>query len=144
VGLGGFPSVFQQYRPATIYPEGMIDKAHNTYLEFAAEMGLPLFLVCIVGFLCVGYLLCRGVLQRQERYLIPLFGISVLLLAGLHSLVDFPLQIPAIGALFVAILTVCTSQTDPRFSELTQISGNAPIKRIRVRKRKKPIVNLKK
>lgn len=138
VGLGNFPAVFMAYRPKTISAEGFIDKAHNSYLEFAAEMGVPLFIVLMAVLCIVAYLLYRGIVNRTERYLMPMLGLSMWLLCALHSLIDFPLQIPAIAAMVIAIMTICTSQTDPRFSQSTQISQNAPIKRIRIRKRKKP------
>lgn len=138
VGLGNFAAAFMPYRPHNISAEGFIDKAHNSYLEFAAEMGIPLFLVLMAILLVVGYLLYRGIVNRTERYLMPMLGLSVWLLCALHSLVDFPLQIPSIAAMVIAIITICTSQTDPRFSEATHTSQSAPIKRIRIRKRKKP------
>lgn len=135
VGLGSFPAAFMQYRPHSIFAEGMIDKAHNSYLEFAAEMGLPLFVILMGILLMMGYLLYGGVAKRKERYLTPIFGLSVLLLSGLHSLIDFPLQIPSIAALCIAIVTICASQTDPRFAQPADTSKSVTVKRIRIRKK---------
>ena len=135
VGAGNFPAVFLRYRPQNIFAEGTIDKAHNSYLEFAAEMGVPLLLLLMGALLAVGYILYCGYMRRKERYLMPLLGLSILLLMGAHSMIDFPLQIPALAMLTIAVVTVCASQTDPRFSEPTHSANSAPIKRIRVRKK---------
>jgi len=138
-GLGSFPSAFQQYRPADISSDGIIDKAHNSYLEFAAEMGVPALLVLMAALGWVGYQLYRGMRDRRERYIIPTLGLSVWLLGALYSLVDFPLQIPGIAALFVALMVVCVSQSDPRFSEpAPPTSRGAPSSsgRVRIRKRR--------
>ncbi len=134
-GLGNFPALFQQYRPKNVSADGIIDKAHNSYLEFTAEMGLPAFIVLMAVLAQVGHLLYVGYKGRKERYVTPALGLAVWLLVGLHSLVDFPLQIPAIAALFVAIITICASQTDPRFSEPSQATDK-PVSRTRIRKRK--------
>lgn len=135
VGLGGFPGAFQAYRPRDISSDGIIDKAHNSYLEFASEMGIPAFIALMLVLGWVGRTLYRGYQERQERYVMSATGLSVWLFAALYSLMDFPLQIPALAALFTAIMTICVSQTDRRFSEPTTHRAHAPRKRVRVRKR---------
>lgn len=134
-GLGSFPSAFQPYRPQDVSTDGIIDKAHNSYLEFAAEMGLPALLLLLALLGRIGGWLWMGVKEREEHYTIPAFGLAVWLLMALHSLIDFPLQIPAIAALCIAILTVCVSQTDPHFCH-PHPAPEAPVKRRRVRKRR--------
>ncbi len=135
VGLGGFPLLFQQYRPDNISSDGIIDKAHNSYLEFTAEMGLPSLLLLLVCLLSIIYLLFCGIIRRKERYINPTLGFAVLLLGASHSLIDFPLQIPSIAALFIAIIVVCASQCDPRFSAPPHSSEKRTMRRIRIRKR---------
>lgn len=136
VGLGGFADLFQQYRPQTISADGIIDKAHNSYLEFAAEMGLPTMLILMLLLGAMGYQLFRGFRQREARYTTPALGFAVWLLAALHSLIDFPLQIPGIAALFIAITTVCVSQTDRELSQPATPTSTTPVKRHRIRKRR--------
>lgn len=139
-GLGSFPSVFQEYRPETVTSDGIIEKAHNTYLQFGAEMGLPalLGLFALLGWF--GIQLYGGFRARKERYVIPALGLSVWLLGVLFSLIDFPLEIPGLTALYVAILIVSVSQTDPSFSDPTisnsGIGQGDPTKRVRIRKRR--------
>ncbi len=143
-GLGSFASQFQHYRPTNVSSDGIIDKAHNSYLEFAAEMGLPALILLMLALGWLGLMLMRGFKERKERYVMPGLGVAVWWFIGFYSLIDFPLQIPAIAALFIAITTVCASQTDRRFSEPQQrTSSIVEKKRVRIRKRRsshKPIV----
>ena len=134
-GIDSFPAAFQHYRPTTLSSDGIIDKAHNSYLEFAAEMGLPLLLLLMGVLGRIGFLLARGVKQRKERYVLPALGLAVWLLAALHSLIDFPLQIPGLAAVFIAVTIVCVCQTDPRFCEPAH-STTSSRKRVRLRKRR--------
>jgi hypothetical protein len=136
VGLNNFADIFQQYRPNNIPSDGIIDKAHNSYLEFAAEMGLPALSILLAVLLQIGHTLYMGVKGRKERYVTPALGLSLWALVGLHSLIDFPLQIPGLAALCIAIITVCASQTDPRFSEPNHSSASVRTKRVRIRKRR--------
>lgn len=131
-GIGSFPGVFQAYRPQTISSDGIIDKAHNSYLEFAAEMGLPALalLLTIIGI--IAHTLYRGIREHKEYYLLPTLGLSVLTLGAMHSLVDFPLQVPAIAALFIAIITVCFSQNARPFCVAAE-KPPEPTKRVRTR-----------
>lgn len=139
-GLGSFPGAFQQYRPDNISSDGIIDKAHNSYLEFAAEMGIPALVILMGALGWMGFLLARGVHVRKERYVTPALGLAVWVFAALNSLIDFPLQVAGLAGVFIAIIVVCVSQTDPRFSEPAH-SSTSHIRRIRVRKRgnSKPI-----
>ena len=137
VGLDNFAGVFQQYRPKDVSADGIIDKAHNSYLEFAAELGLPGLLILLCSVVAIGMILVNGVVGRKERYVTPALGLSIWLLAALHSLIDFPLQIPGIAAIVIAVVTICASQADPRFSEpATSSSKTAPVRRIRIRKQR--------
>ena len=134
-GLGSFPSAFQAYRPMNISTDGIIDKAHNSYLEFAAEMGMPA-LALVLGVLAwMGWHLYSGYKERKEHYVTPACGLCVLMLVALYSLIDFPLQIPGIAAVCIAVVTVATSQADRRFAASEQVSV-ITMKRVRIRKRR--------
>ncbi len=111
VGLGSFKSTFPVYRPAAVGMGGFWDKAHNTYLEIAAEMGLPFFVLLTVFWMGLFLVLMRGFFTRRQRYIYPAIGASVWLLASLHSFVDFPLQIPGHTLVVAAIIGVCAAQT---------------------------------
>lgn len=111
VGLGGFTSNFPVYRPTTLSSQTFYDKAHNTYLEVTAEMGIPFSLALGAFWIGIFVVLIRGYLMRRQRYIFSAVGASVWLLASLHSLVDFPLQIPGHAMVVAAIIGVCIAQT---------------------------------
>ncbi len=101
-GLGTFDDVFRIYRDqnVTIY----FDRAHNDYLELAVTAGIPAAAMLVLAFVnFVAFLIGRLKFGAQHRAFIAL-GITSSIQLGLHSLVDFPLQIPAISYMWCAIL----------------------------------------
>lgn len=102
-GLGGFGDVFALLQPPdSLQPN---DIAHSTPLETVVELGviaaIPAFLVVLLPWaVCL-----RGAVKRRpsRRYL-PAASFSAAAVPILHSLVDFSLQIPAIGLATAALL----------------------------------------
>lgn len=110
-GLGAFPVVYPSFR--SFYTNEFVNHAHNDYLEFAVETGLP-GLAAIVWFLVALY---RAGLRRAEHWhsdfsaaarLAALAGCAGL---AVHSMLDFNLHIPANAALFFVLCAVA-SRTD--------------------------------
>ena len=93
-GLGTFKIAFPLYRQGERGTMQIWEQAHSTPLELAVELGLPAtsILFGLWGLALVS--LFRSYLREGDAYALPALGFSVMLLAGLHSLVDFPLQIP--------------------------------------------------
>jgi O-antigen ligase len=84
-GLGTYATVYPQF--ATFDTGLIVDHAHNDWAEWAAEGGVPM----LVLMLSVAVATFRPALRSGWG-----LGIHAVFL---HSLVDFPLQIPAIAAL---------------------------------------------
>jgi O-antigen ligase len=112
-GLGTFPYVYSSFR--SFYSNEFVNRAHNDYLEFAVETGLP-GLAAIVWFLIALY---RSGLRRAAAWhsgfsasvrLAALVGCSGIVV---HSLLDFNLHMPANAALFFVLCAVA-SRTDWR------------------------------
>lgn len=99
-GLGTFVLAFPKYRSANSI-EHTWDRAHSTVLEFAAETGVPLTLLTMAAWLVAVWLLGRAALARGRRSAVG--PLSVLVLLQLHSLIDFPLQIPGCALTCAAI-----------------------------------------
>lgn len=101
-GLGTFDEVYQTYRgpDVTTY----FDRAHSDYLEIALTAGIPAAVILIIACMLPIFML-SGALKygAQYRSFIAL-GISVTLQLGLHSLVDFSLQMPAVSYTWLAVL----------------------------------------
>jgi O-antigen ligase len=104
VGLGSFPDIFPAYRTGDLSSRGLWDKAHNSYLENALELGIPAALALHLA-IAFGLVAAMGNLRsRGDRRRFAILGLSASLLVGLHALVDFSLQMPAIALLYAALL----------------------------------------
>lgn len=110
-GLGTFAWAFPPYRSATISMIGVWDRAHSTPLELAAEMGIPLTMVVVIGWSVAFTVLIRAIRAGRRRAIVPLAALSVSLIALLHSTVDFSLQIPGYAIVVFALLGVGLAQS---------------------------------
>lgn len=110
-GFGTFEDVFPAFRAADTGTLVHWDKAHNTYLENALELGLPAALLLNIAIGLVAIQCLYGALTRRRHKLIPALGVSATVLVGLHSLVDFSLQMPAVTILYACIMGIATSQS---------------------------------
>ena len=107
-GYGTFPEVFrghQQGVSGTYW-----NHAHNTYLENALELGVPaaLALTGAIGWLAFGC--AQSPRRRRSNALYPCLGIAATTLVGLHALLDFSLEIPAVAVTYAAILGVACAR----------------------------------
>jgi O-antigen ligase len=102
-GLGAFADFAPAYRRlAPGLQVASIDKAHNLYLELAAELGLPVAAALVAG---LGWLALRAMrASLRSPAGAPLAAAGGSVLVGAHSLVDFSLQIPAVTASWLLIL----------------------------------------
>ena len=104
MGGGSYYSSFPSYHP--IQYSGFYDHAHNDYIQFAVELGVPITLMLgLMMFYCLWLALKTMVKRRTPLYQGVAFGCAMAIVhLLLHSTVDFSLQSPAIGLLFVSIL----------------------------------------
>ena len=113
-GLGTFEYVFPKYRHNESGVIGVVDRAHSTPLELAAELGIPaVSIVGLAGALVLVRLLLGGLRRRRDRAF-SLAAFSVALLGGLHSCVDFSLQIPGYAVVFAAVVGTGLAQSVSR------------------------------
>jgi O-antigen ligase len=101
VGLGNFAAVFPLWRLADQNPWGVWDRAHQVWLELAAEAGLPLALIIAASWLASGLILAQSAVRTRSTSASA--GLSVFLLGTAHSLVDFAIQIPGCAVAFFLI-----------------------------------------
>lgn len=112
-GIGAFQDTFRAH-----VPEGAAiaewDKAHNSFLENAYELGLPaaaLFYVVLAGILLR---LLAGLRQRRQDAELPAMALAALVAGGFHAAFDFSLQIPAIALLLATMIGIGWSQSFQR------------------------------
>ncbi len=110
-GLGTFAWAFPVYRSGDISMYGVYDRAHNTLLEIAAEAGLPFAGLVVIGWAIVFVALMRGVRTRRRDRVVPAAALAVALLAVLHSMVDFSLQIPGFAIVAFGLAGAGTAQS---------------------------------
>ncbi len=111
VGYGAFEEAFPVIRDETIVGNLIYDKAHNSYLEFAFEVGLPGFALMMALLAGICLRLLGGVWGRRRDRLFPCVGVGAAALVGTHALVDFSVQIPAVAITFALLLGVGFAQS---------------------------------
>jgi O-antigen ligase len=109
-GLGGFGDVFALLQPSnSLQPN---DIAHSTPLETVVELGVFAAVPAMVVVILPWAVCLRGALMRRlaDRYL-PAAAFSIAAVPILHSLIDFSLQMPAIGFVTAALLGMGWAQS---------------------------------
>jgi O-antigen ligase len=112
-GLGTFVWSFPAYRSANASMWGIWDKAHNTPLELASDLGLPLACLIAFAWLIVLAVLIRGVLIRRRDLIVPVGALTVAIIGLTHSLIDFSLQIPGYAIVVFALVGAGLAQSFP-------------------------------
>jgi hypothetical protein len=102
-GLGSFADIYGMVQPMTLPIAN--DLAHSTPLETMVEVGVPM---AVVGFAIVlipwGVSLYGALTRRRAHRYLPGAAFAVAAVPILHSVVDFSLQMPAIGFVVSALL----------------------------------------
>jgi len=112
-GYGTYAAAIEAYRGNDPDIFSLWEKAHNTYLENALELGLPAALALNLAILWLALLAFRGVRERRRNRAYPALGVAATLLVGLHALVDFSLQIPAVAVLYAFMMGLALAQSSP-------------------------------
>jgi O-antigen ligase len=110
-GYGTFQEVFAAHRDLTVASPSSWKKAHNTYLENMLELGVPAAMALNLAIALIAWRAFRAMPDRRRSRIYLTIGVSATVLVGLHSLVDFSLQIPAISAAYAFIMGVTAAQT---------------------------------
>lgn len=110
-GYGSFPQAFMIYRDQRLSTNAVFLQAHDSYLELAAELGIPAaILLSAIVVWCAG--LCFvAVFRRQRGQIFPIVAFAATLTVATHALVDFSLQIPAVAALYASLLGMGVAQS---------------------------------
>ena len=86
--------------------------AHNTYLEVFQGLGLLFGSMLVASIVLLALRCVKGAMNRQENETIACVAAGVAFLVGAHSLVDFSLQIQAVGVTFMALLGAGVAQSE--------------------------------
>ncbi len=98
----------------------IMDKAHNDYLELAADWGVFAVALWCAGIAWAGLICARGSIRRRRNWAYPLAGAGATALIAFHSAFDFSLQIPAVAVTYSAIMGLGLAQSFSRRRSQTQ------------------------
>jgi hypothetical protein len=129
-GLGTFPEVYWRFQPETIAQ--FVNHAHNDYVEFVLEGGLPALFV-IVMFIVLYAMRWPSLLRSANWGTLSFMqvgaGISLLLMA-LHGLTDFNLHIPANAIYFALMAGVFFHRNENHHGRATKSAWQEPMPEI--------------
>jgi O-antigen ligase len=108
-GLGTFEFVYPAYQSPHV--SAFFDLAHEDYLENTLELGIPVALAFYATLALLIGQCAVGVFRRRRDMIYPAIAVSASTLVGVHALVDFSLQIPAVAVLYAALLGMGLAQS---------------------------------
>ncbi len=116
-GLGSYELAFPPYKPAKINA-GIVDHAHNDYLEMLSEVGWIGFICWFLFFLIYLYFTVSLWLIRRNPFSrgIGAGGIAAVISMMVHSFADFNLQIPANALLTFIVMAITWQAVNSSFS----------------------------
>ena len=101
-GAGTFVDAFPLFHDRA--PSGVVwNAAHNSYLQSAAELGIPVFTIVAVSIAAVVVAILRGIVRIPAFSPVAVAAIGALAAVAFHSAIDFSIQFQAIG-LTIAVL----------------------------------------
>jgi O-antigen ligase len=89
----------------------LFDKAHNTYLELALDLGIPVAVALVLAVAVVAARCAKGFAIRSRDRELPMLGVAATILVGLHALADFSLQIPGMACTYFTLLGLAWNQS---------------------------------
>ena len=112
-GNGSFADIYKVDEPEALLGLNYLNHAHNDYLETYLTMGwigIILLFAVIVGWFLILRSTWMGRKQRGGQAF-PILGLSIMFMLGLASMVDYPLRVPSLAALFCIGAIFCLSKT---------------------------------
>lgn len=123
-GLGSFPQVYRTYENQHAVGSELVNHAHNDYLEFVLELGLPALLL-ILAFVAWWAIRTFGIWRASAKGAdLGRAGSVVILVVLLHSMVDYPIRTSAVAVVFaVACALMLPTQGRTRRSAPAPVEG---------------------
>jgi len=114
-GLGSFEDSYRFYRDAAV--QGRFTVAHNDPLEAALELGVPATAAMLLAVVWLVGLCWRELRARRRGAVLPCIAVAVSFQVGLHSLVDFSMQVPAVAIAYLILLACGLTRADRPLAE---------------------------
>jgi O-antigen ligase len=105
-GGGSFESAYPLFHQLPVDIDAIVDHAHSSYLTLWVELGvvvgtIPMLMVFIAGVAAV-----RRYWSSAAHWATPLAAAGVIVVAAVHSTVDFSLEIEANVYMFLAVVAI--------------------------------------
>lgn len=94
-GLGGFDPMFRMREPFELLKLTYFNHAHNDYLEIVLDAGIVGLLLLVAA---IGWWAWQSVRAWRQAEVLPRLGSTLLLLALIASLFDYPARTPLVMA----------------------------------------------
>ena len=108
-GFGAFQRYYPLFADGTV--PGDVDEAHNDVLETLADLGLPAGLAFMAAPIILAGMCFIGCLNRRRDRIFPAVGFATSVVVGVHALVEFSLQVPAVAVTYAALLGLGVAQS---------------------------------
>jgi len=108
-GYGSFTEVYPFYENTKMVTNRFVNHAHNDWLEWMIELGLPGFVLLVIfgGWLSLKYIkLFLTQRQNSKEFLLCKVTAICSMILLIHSFVDYPLRTPFLQILFWALIAV--------------------------------------
>jgi len=118
VGRGGYIEAVVALEPLETLGPSWPNRAHNEYIEIGIEAGIAAYVVLAAVLACLAWVARRKWREDESREarIQLIYGASVLILLGSHSVVDFPLRgmsLACIAAAACGLLTRAPGRKSP-------------------------------
>ncbi|MBB4285829.1 O-antigen ligase family protein [Roseospira goensis] len=109
-GLGSYPVLYHHIRDAAL-AEALVLEAHSVPLELLAELGIPAALALMGAYV----VLVAAAVRRARRHGDPVARLAAAagVMAGLHGLLDFSMQTPALAVTVLVLLGAGATPSTP-------------------------------
>jgi hypothetical protein len=108
-GFGAFQRYYPLFADGTV--SGDVDEAHNDVLETFADLGIPAGLAFIAAPILLAGMCFAGCLNRRRDRVYPAVGFAASVAVGVHALVEFSLQVPAVAVTYATLLGLGVAQS---------------------------------
>jgi O-antigen ligase len=113
-GFGSFEYVYRIYEPVTLLGPKYLNNAHNDWLQFVIEGGLPAVLILLSAIVvAAGHTFAAWRAEAGELRRRRLMAAGVLLLLGVASVVDYPVRVPSVMMLAALAFATLLIKREP-------------------------------
>jgi len=120
-GFGSFDPVYDRFEPTSTLSDQYLNNAHSDWPQLLIEGGLPAGLLLLLFLVWLGRHAVRTITQSardaSSSVTLRLAAISFIVVQGAGSIVDYPLRVPSVMAVFAILCALLSA------------SANAPVAR---------------